>query len=88
MVRGMHDRGGVHGRGSCMVGGMHGKGCAWQEGAWWEAYVAGLCMTGGMHGRGACVAGEMATAEDGTHPTGIHSCSLYLFLLTVAIFFA
>ena len=47
-----------------MAGGMHGRGCAWQ----------GACMAGGMHGRGVCVAGEMATAVDGTHPTGMHSC--------------
>ena len=58
---------------------MHGKGCAWQEGAWWEAYVAGFVHDRGHAWQGACVAGEMATAEDGTHPTGIHSCSLYLF---------
>ena len=24
--------------------------------------------------RGACIAGEMATAADGTHPTGMYSC--------------
>ena len=38
----------------------------------------------GMHGRGcalqvgggACMAGETATAADGTHPTGMHSCFL------------
>ena len=24
--------------------------------------------------KGGCVAGEMATAADGTHPTGMHSC--------------
>ena len=29
---------------------------------------------GGMRGRGACMAGEMATAADGTHPTGMRSC--------------
>ena len=30
---------------------------------------------GSMCGRsGACVAGEMATAADSTHPTGMHSC--------------
>ena len=55
--------GGVCGRGACMAGGMPGK--------------------GGMHGRGcvwqggACVAGETATAADGTHPTGMHSCLVY-----------
>ena len=32
-------------------------------------------MAGGMHGRGgAWVTGETATAADGTHPTGMHSC--------------
>ena len=25
-------------------------------------------------GRACCVAGEMATAEGGTHPAGMHSC--------------
>ena len=40
------------------------KGDVRGEGAW----------RGGMHGRGTCVAGEMATAADGTHPTGMHSC--------------
>ena len=36
---------------------------------------------GGVHGEGdmrggggACMAGETATAADGTHPTGMHSC--------------
>ena len=48
-----------------------GGGCTWQG-----AYVAGghawqRSMHGG--GRGACVAGETATAADGTHPTGMHS---------------
>ena len=36
--------------------------------------VKGHVYRGGMHGRGACVAGETATAADGTHPTGMHSC--------------
>ena len=31
------------------------------------------CMAEGMHG----VAGETATAADGTHPTGMHSCKLF-----------
>ena len=56
--------GGMHGRGhawqgACMAGGMCGRGCVWQ---------------GGVHGQGTCVTGEMATAVDGTHPTGMHSC--------------
>ena len=35
---------------------------------------------GGGHAwrRGACVAGEMATAADGMHPSGMHSCILML----------
>ena len=43
--------------------------------------AGGVCVVGGMcgegmHGRGrACVAGEMATAAGGAHPTRIHSCS-------------
>ena len=62
---------GVHGKG----GGGHawcggsmcgGGGYAWQGGS-----VCGreACMAGG-----ACMARETATAADGTHPTGMHSC--------------
>ena len=83
--RGCDDRGSMHGRG-CVAGGMcGGGGHAWQECAWQEACMAGACVAGvcmasgcvwqgGMHGLGACVAGEMATAADGMHRTGIHSC--------------
>ena len=80
--------GGLHGKG----GGMHGKkGCVWQRGA----CMAGGHVWGGMCGRGsmcggggwqgacvACVAGETATAVDGTHPTGMHSCLLLCFLFS------
>ena len=53
--------GGMRGRGACVVGGgMHGRGHAWWGGCAW----------------GACVAGKMAIAVGGTHPTGMHSCSL------------
>ena len=31
-------------------------------------------VRGVMTWQGACVAGETATAADGTHPTGMHSC--------------
>ena len=38
-----------------MAGAVHGR---------------GACMAGGVHGRGcACVAGDTATAADGTHPS-------------------
>ena len=70
--------GGMHGRGACVAGDMHGGG----------AYMAAGVHGGGVHGRGdmcsgggACVAGEMATAVDGTHPTGMHSCSYLLMIL-------
>ena len=57
--QGMHGRGGMVGRGWGMHGrGMHGGGHVWQGATW----------PGCMHGR------ETATAVDGTHPTGIHSC--------------
>ena len=58
--KGIRGGGGV----AYMVGACMAGGCAWQ----------GACMVGGVHGRGVCVAGEMATAADGTHPTGMHSC--------------
>ena len=42
--------------------------------------MTGVCMAGGHAWQGACMAGgacmaeEMATAADGMHPTGMHSC--------------
>ena len=44
------------------------------------------CIAGGVHGRGACVAEEMATALDGTHPTGMHSCFHLVNLLNCELF--
>ena len=46
-------------------------------------------MAGGMHGKrgawqrggGRGVAGETATAADGTHPTGMHSSVKYIALI-------
>ena len=75
--------------GTCMAGDVHGKGAcvaggsAWQGGHVWQGCAWGACMVGGhawqgsVHGGegGACTAGETATAADGTHPTGMHSCS-------------
>ena len=46
--------------------GVHGKAGMWQRGS--------ACMAEGCTWQGACVAGETTTAEDGTHPTGMHSC--------------
>ena len=61
----------MHGRGECMAWGMHGgvngRGCMQQRGM--HGRVAGVCISGGV------VAGEMATAADGSHPTGMHPCS-------------
>ena len=68
-------QGGMHGRGACMVGGMHGRGHAWPG----EACMA----SGGMHGqRGGMHDEDMAgQCMGGTHPTGMHSCSICIFLL-------
>ena len=65
-----------------MAGGMHGRGmssrgCVCGRGT---SVAGGGCMVvGDMHGREACVSGETATAADGTHPTGMHSCSWIFF---------
>ena len=53
--------------------------------------VKGACVAkwgvhgeGGVHGmeacmaEGVCMAGEMATAANSTHPTGMHSCLNYV----------
>ena len=50
-------------------GGMCGRGRAWQGGHAWQ---------------GACMAGETATAADGTHPPGMHSCLKYIFGTKIA----
>ena len=58
-------------------GGMCGEGGhTWQKGV----CVCGggmcgreACMAGGHVWQGACIAGETATAVDGTHPTGMYS---------------
>ena len=68
--------GGEHCGGACMAGGVHGRGaymagvCVWQ----WGMHGRGICGRGAFVARGeACIAGEMATAADGTYPTGMHS---------------
>ena len=80
----MAKRGGCMAKeGACMVKrGVCGKGGhAWQGGMCGGACVAGgACVVGGWQGACvACVAGETATAVDGTHPTGMHSCLLLCF---------
>ena len=72
----------VHGGGACMAGRGHawaGAACVAGGHAW------GVCMAGGVHGRGgmhdmhAPRADTTATTygqwADGTHPTGMHSCT-------------
>ena len=44
--------------------------------------VEGACVVGGHAWQGACMAGEMATEAGGVHPTGMHSCLLYIFPCT------
>ena len=51
-----------------------------------EGYVfTGVCLsTGGGGGEVLeCVTGETATAASGTHPTGMHSCSVMKILYTI-----
>ena len=63
------ERGHAWQRGACVAkGGMCGEGSMRGEGA--------MCGEGGG---GACVAEETATAADGTHPTGMHSCGQSLY---------
>ena len=81
----MHGRrcvwqGDVHAMGACMAGGARMAG---------GLHGRRPCMVGGVHGRGACMAGgkgacmagETATAADGMHPIGMHSCSKKLITL-------
>ena len=60
-------------QGACVAGG-----CAWQ-GAY--MVVEGACVAGW----GMCVAREMATAADGTHPTRMLSCFIFLFRLCAIV---
>ena len=69
-ARGHAFRGGRAWQGACMAGGhawRGGVGYAWQ-GVLWQ----GTCMV-----REACVTVETATAVNGMHPTGMHSCSTF-----------
>ena len=75
---GMHGGGHVWQGGMC-GGGMHGRGA--RQGA----CMVGVCMAGDVcgsgdvwkgHAWGTCMAGETATTAGGTHPTGMHSCSI------------
>ena len=98
MAGGMHGRGHMHGRGSvhhrghawwgaCITGSMCCRGHAWHGGMHvrgyaWQEHAGQL----GMHGRGACMAGETATAADGMHPTGMHSCLVMNLPLVMRLF--
>ena len=62
----MHVRVGVHVRGTCVCGG----GCV----AWGHVWQGGVRGRVGGQGCAWQEAGETATAADGTHPTGMHSC--------------
>ena len=69
---------GMRGKGRACVAkrGMCGKGraCVAQGRHVWQR--GGMCGKGWACMVGACVAGETATAADGTHPTGMHSLRL------------
>ena len=60
--------GGMCGRGACVAGGH-----AWQ----------GVCMVGGGSACVSCVAGKTAIAVGGTHSTGMHSCYVISFQISV-----
>ena len=60
-VRGVHGMGAHAWQGACMT---RERGCVAGGLAWWR-----VCMAVGV-----CMAGETATAADGTHPTGMLSC--------------
>ena len=74
--------------GACMVGGVHGGDvhawcggrCVWWGCAWWGGHMhgGGVCMVEMYAWQGACVVGETVTAADGTHPTGMLSCSNFV----------
>ena len=61
-------------------GSVHG-GHAWGR-VLWELHGRGGCAW-----QGACVARDTATAADGTHPTGMHSCFIQFFYHSYNSFF-
>ena len=81
----------VHRRGAgervwaCVAGGMWWGACVAGRHAWQGmggVCVQGVCLAGGVWQGGHACARETATAEDGTHPTGMHSCCLIYFRIT------
>ena len=70
----MRGEGGKHAKGGVSGGGGH-------------ALRRGACMAGGGVCVEGCVAGETATAANGTHPTGMHSCFKQVLLMTLQIWF-
>ena len=82
MARGVHGRGmcmaGGVGWGACMAGSMHGgahgRGCVQWGHAWQGCIVWGCAWQGVCEAWGHVWQGRGATAVDGTHPTGMHSC--------------
>ena len=64
----------MHGHGVCMAGGMCGGGHAWQG----ACMARGDAWRGRGGGTGACVAGETATAADG-------SCLNFSFLFLLQL---
>ena len=55
-------------------GDMHGeRGVCGKGGHAWQGALA-WCREGDCAWQEVCMAGEMATAADGTHPTGMHFC--------------
>ena len=68
---GMHSGGACMAVGVCMTGGMHGGGC-----------VAGGAWQGGVHATYApprTLRDTVGQCTGGTHPTGMHSCTVDIF---------
>ena len=88
MVRGVPDPGGVPGLGGCLLPGVPGPGLSASGGVPGPRGVSpsrgvpgpgGVCSQGwypSMHWGTHPPQGETATAADGTHPTGMHSCRM------------
>ena len=79
----MWQKGGVHGERGYVWrkgGGMHGKGGGACVAKWRACVAKGACVARGHALQGARMAGGTVTAVDGTHSTGMHSCSKYPYL--------
>ena len=69
---------------------LHRGGGAWSQGVWSGGSApGGYLVPGGGVGIPACTEadppGDTATAADGTHPTGMHSCWLIIWYVIIYV---